>query len=58
MLFISIQDFFSPKNALDKKERNFQLQGFQIAAFQPSFSQCWWKWPILEGSLIQKLTQP
>ena len=31
-------------------------QGLQIAAFQQSFSQCWWKRIILEGSLIQKPT--
>ena len=29
----------------------------QIVAFQLSFSQFWWKCPILEGSLIQKPTQ-
>ena len=56
MHFIPIQDFYSQKNARNKKERNFLPQGLQIAAFQQSFSQCWWKRPILEVSLIQKPT--
>ena len=56
MHFIPIQDFFSHKYARNKKERNFLPQNLQIAAFQQSCSQCWWKHPILEGSLIQKST--
>ena len=48
--------FFSQKYACNKKDRNVWPQGFQIAAVQQSFSQCWWKRPILEGSLIQKPT--
>ena len=46
--------FVSQKCASNKKGRNFGPRGLQIAAFQQSFSQCWWKRPILEGSLIQK----
>ena len=37
-----------------KKKKEIWPQGLQIAAFQQSFSQCWWKNPILERSLIQK----
>ena len=48
--------FSSEKYAHNKKERNFSPEGIQIVAFQQSFSQCWWKRPILEGSLIQKAT--
>ena len=40
----------------NKKVRNFWPQGLEIAGFQQSFLQCWWKRPILEGSLIQKPT--
>ena len=54
MHFIPIQDLFKQKYAGNKKERNFLRQVLQIAAFQQSFSQCWWKRPILKGSLIQK----
>ena len=49
---------FSQKYARNKKERNFLPQGLQIAALKQSFSQCWWKRPILEGSLIQKPIKP
>ena len=54
MHFVPIQEFFLQKYARNKKERFFWPQGLQIAAFQQSFSQCWWIRPILEGSLIQK----
>ena len=46
--------FVLQKCARNKKERNFGPQGLQIAAFQQSFSQCWGKCSILEGSLIKK----
>ena len=52
---MTIQDF-SQKYACNEKERIFLPQGLQIAAFQQSFSQCWWKRPIFKGSLIQKPT--
>ena len=44
--------FFSQKYARNNEDRNFLPQGLQIAALLQSFSQCWWKRPILEGSLI------
>ena len=47
---------FFTKYSGNKKERNYWLQGLQIVAFQQSFSQCWWKLPILERSLIKKPT--
>ena len=47
---------FSQKYAHNKKERNFWPQGIQIAAFQQSFSQCWWNCSILEISFIKKPT--
>ena len=56
MQLIPIQDFFSQKYARNKKEQIFLPQDLQIAALQKSFAQCWWKRPILEGSLIQKPT--
>ena len=33
---------FSQNYARNKKERNFWPQCLQIAAFQQSFSKCWW----------------
>ena len=48
--------FCSQKYALNKKIKKIWLQDLQFAAFQQSFAQCWWKCPILEGSLIQKPT--
>ena len=56
MLFISIQNFFDKHMQVIKKQINFWPQGLQIVAFQQSFSQCWWKLPILEGSLVKKKT--
>ena len=47
---------FSQKYACNEKDKNVWLQGLQIAVFQQSFFQCWWKCPFLEGSLIQKPT--
>ena len=55
MHLIPIQDCFT-SYAHNKKERNFWPQGLQMAAFQQSFSQRWWKCSILEGSLIKKHT--
>ena len=56
MIKMTIQEFFSQKYACKKRERNFRPQGLQIATLQQSFCQCWWKRPVLEGSLIQKPT--
>ena len=33
--------FVSQKWACNKKERNFEPQGLQIAAFQQCFYECW-----------------
>ena len=52
--FSTISIFFPRKYARYKNKNKIWLQGLQIAAFQQSFSQCWWKCPIFEGSLIQK----
>ena len=56
MHFLPIQKKFIQKYDRNKKKSNFRPQGLQIAAFQQSFSQCWWKRPIFEGSLIKKPT--
>ena len=49
-------EIFSQKYTCIKKERNGWQQGYQIAAFQQSFSRCWWKRSILAGSLIKQTT--
>ena len=54
--FATNSRFFLQKYARYKNKNKILLQGLQIAAFQQSFSQCWWKCPIFEGSLIQKPT--
>ena len=54
--FITNSRFFLQKYARNKKKSKKLPQGLQIAAFQQSFSQCWWKHPIFDGSLIQKPT--
>ena len=49
--FYTKSNFFPQKYAGNKKEIYYWLQGLQILAFQQRFSQSWWKFPILEGSL-------
>ena len=49
MLFYTNTGFFSQKYTRNNKENKFRPQDLQIAAFQQSFSQCWWKRPILGG---------
>ena len=56
MHFIPIKVFFYKNRQVIKKKKKFDQEGLQTAAFQQSFSQCWWKNPILEGLLIQKPT--
>ena len=52
----NVFDTDSQKYASNKKEQTFCPQGLQIAGFQQSFAQCWWKHPILKWSLNQKPT--
>ena len=46
--FVQIQDFFHKNMHVIKQKEFFDHK------FQQSFSQCWWKSLILEGSFIQK----
>ena len=52
-ILYQFKTFFTKICKLTKK--NYWPQGLKIIAFQQSFSQCWWKRPILEGSFIKKI---
>ena len=45
--------FFQKKYGLKKETEIFDRKVYKLQRFQ-CFDQCWWKRPILEGSLIQK----
>ena len=60
MHIISIKDVFHKNTDKIKnkkiKKKIMIMQDFQTAALWQCLDQCWWKVPILEGSLIQKPT--